>query len=397
MRFLRSRRRTRKARTGRSSAAWRRRLPPFELLEDRRLLAAVITVNSTADSDVRDDFLTLREALRLNNRTLSFAALSTAEKAQVVGTSTAADADTIQFNIPAADPGHVYYRNDGVAGRVTLASISGTTAADDANIADIDPDWAHSWYSIRPTAELQSIFDPFTINGYSQPGAQENTNPTGQGLNTVLRIELSGQNIDPLFRGLLSVEGGSGTAIRGLVLNRNNSDGQNGALVNLWGSSANCVVQGNFLGTDVSGTLAFAQAYEVYADSPGSMIGGIAPAARNLISGNAEAGSGTAKAALYLRSFGARASSRAISSARIARGPRCSAMGKACWSPRKTTRSAAPIPRPAMSSPRASGWPASSPAAYSFRTTSWALIPAGRWPSARAAFRSVARPATTEF
>jgi hypothetical protein len=82
MSFSRPRRRTHKGRTGRLFGSPRRRFPRFELLEDRRLLAAVITVNSTADSDVRDDFLTLREALRLNNRTLSFAALSAAEKAQ---------------------------------------------------------------------------------------------------------------------------------------------------------------------------------------------------------------------------------------------------------------------------------------------------------------------------
>jgi hypothetical protein len=273
-------------------------LPRFELLEDRRLLAAVITVNSTADSDVRDAFLTLREALRVNNRTLSFAALSAAEKAQVVGTSTAADADTIAFNIPADDPGHVYYRDDGVAGQVTLEKVATTAAADDASIADIDHDWKHSWFSIRPTAALQSQFDPVTIDGYSQPGAQQNTNPTGQGLNTVLRIEISGQNINPLFNGLVSVEGGSGTVIRGLVLNRANGNGQNGALANLWGSSANSTLQGNFLGTDVSGTLAFAQAYEVYAATGGQMIGGTAPAARNLISGNPSGG-------VFLRGFAA--------------------------------------------------------------------------------------------
>jgi hypothetical protein len=262
------------------------------------LLAAVITVNSTADSDVRDDFLTLREALRLNNRTLSIAALSAAEKVQVVGMSTAADADTIEFNIPAGDAGHVYYRDDGAVGQVTLGNVATTTAADDASIADIDPDWPHSWFSIRPTDALQSQFDPVTINGYSQPGAQENTNPTGQGLNTVLRIEISGQNINPLFGGLVSVEGGSGSAIRGVVLNRSNGNGQNGALVNLWGSSANAVVQGNFLGTDVSGTQAFMHSYEIYAASGGHLIGGTAPAARNLISGSSGG-------ALFLRGLAA--------------------------------------------------------------------------------------------
>ena len=44
-------------------AAARRRRLFFEPLEERSLLAAVITVNSTLDTDVRDSALTLREAI----------------------------------------------------------------------------------------------------------------------------------------------------------------------------------------------------------------------------------------------------------------------------------------------------------------------------------------------
>src|SRR5262245_22413388 len=45
--------------------------------------------------------------------------------------------DVIAFNLPATDAGHVYYRNDSVAGRVTLANVTATTAADDTAIADL--------------------------------------------------------------------------------------------------------------------------------------------------------------------------------------------------------------------------------------------------------------------
>ena len=48
---------------------------------------------------------------------------------------------TISFDIPANDPNHYYYRNDGVPGQLTLADVATTTAADDADIPDIDPDW----------------------------------------------------------------------------------------------------------------------------------------------------------------------------------------------------------------------------------------------------------------
>ena len=80
-------------------------------------------------------------------------------------------AQTITFAIPATDPRHFYYRNDGVAGQVSQADIAVTTATSDANIADIDPDWAHSWFSILPSHDLPQIVDTVTIDGYSQPGS----------------------------------------------------------------------------------------------------------------------------------------------------------------------------------------------------------------------------------
>src|SRR5262245_46585633 len=68
-----------------------------EPLENRSLLAAVITVNSADDTDARDTVLTLREAIEVSNRTLSVATLTASEQAQVVGTPTSADKDTIAF------------------------------------------------------------------------------------------------------------------------------------------------------------------------------------------------------------------------------------------------------------------------------------------------------------
>ena len=102
----------------------------LEPLEDRSLLAATITVNSTLDTVAPDNFLTLREALQVNNRTLDVATLSSAEQQQIVGTPTANDTDTIAFNIPGS----------GV-------------------------------HTITPSSPLPTITDPVVINGYSQPGA----------------------------------------------------------------------------------------------------------------------------------------------------------------------------------------------------------------------------------
>jgi titin len=58
--------------------------------------------------------------------------------ANTLAYGTAANPDTIAFNIPANDPHHYYYRNDGVAGQVSLADIAVTTATSDSQIPDID-------------------------------------------------------------------------------------------------------------------------------------------------------------------------------------------------------------------------------------------------------------------
>src|SRR5262249_39752316 len=85
--------------------------------------------------------------------------------------------DRIEFNIAATDPGHVYYRDDGIAGHVSQANITAATASDDTTFTDIDPDWRHSWWSIRPGTLLPQITDPVVIDCYTQPGASPTTSP----------------------------------------------------------------------------------------------------------------------------------------------------------------------------------------------------------------------------
>jgi hypothetical protein len=242
-------------------------------LEDRTLLAT-FTVTNTMDSGAGS----LRQAM--------------------LDANAVAGADTIEFAVPATDGGHVYYQDDGIAGQVTLANVATTTEADDASIADIDPDWAHSWFSIQPTGPLPQISEVVAIDGYSQAGASANTNPAGQGLNTVLKIEINGASAGQVEFGLLGVglnfadTGAGGTTIRGLVLNRSQ-----GPKVNFEFFAPGNRVEGSFLGPDVSGTLAFAppvvdplpaflRSNGVFASSGGHTIGGTTADTRNLISGN---------------------------------------------------------------------------------------------------------------
>src|SRR5262249_44642074 len=120
-----------------------------------------------------------------------------------------------------------------------------------------------------------------------QPGASVNTLATGD--NAVLKIELSGTSA-PGTDGL--VISGGGTTVRGLVINGfQEATGFGGGtpifLLNL-GNNANNVIAGNFIGTNAAGTAAVAntRGIDVEAAAPGTTVGGTAPAARNLISGN---------------------------------------------------------------------------------------------------------------
>eukprot|EP00913_Durusdinium_trenchii_P010877 g10206.t1 len=192
----------------------------------------------------------------------------------------------VEFDIPASDSGHVYYQDDGIAGQVSRSLIANTTEADDANIADIDPDWAHSWFTIKPASEFV-ISHTIEINGFTQPGAAANTNvfDSGQGLNTVLRIEIDAGNTASAAHGLY-VDQGVGSTIRGLVINGVKSTK---ASVYADGDAGSPTIAGNFLGTDVSGTIALggvSAGVTLHQQGfTGGSIGGNDAADRNLIAG----------------------------------------------------------------------------------------------------------------
>jgi CSLREA domain-containing protein len=187
----------------------------------------------------------------------------------------------ISFAIPAGDPRHFYYSNDGVVGQVTNdgSHVLPTSAVDDTTIVGIDPDWPHSWWSILPTAVLPTATQSVVIDGYTQTGATANTLTASD--NAVLKIELDGASAGAGSTGMRIAGGGS--ILRGVVINRFSSHG-----VNLQ-SSPGSTVTGNFIGTDVSGTLGVGLSNAgsgVSCASNSMTIGGSSPALVNLISGN---------------------------------------------------------------------------------------------------------------
>jgi len=143
-------------------------------------------------------------------------------------------------------------------------------------------------HTIQPFSALPTITEQVIIDGYTQPGASPNTNGPGLGLNTVLKIELDGSAAGAANG--LKIVGNGGTTVRGLAINRF-AGALGGILLSSngpVGGGPRNVIEGNFIGTDVTGTIDLGNAPNgVNMVSRGNYtVGGTTAAARNLISGN---------------------------------------------------------------------------------------------------------------
>ena len=124
--------------------------------------------------------------------------------------------------------------------------------------------------TIVPASPLTAIMQPVILDGTTQPG-----------FGTTPVIELNGNGL--AAHGLRIFGGNS--IVRGLAINR---FGGNGILVDAAGGN---VIEGNHIGTNPAGTLAQPNSSGgILVQSANNRIGGLTPAARNVISGNAGTG-----------------------------------------------------------------------------------------------------------
>jgi hypothetical protein len=123
---------------------------------------------------------------------------------------------------------------------------------------------------IAGTGGLYAITDDVTIDATTQPGYD------GKPL-----VELDGSQAGPGVSGL--VIQGAKVTVRGLAIHNFAADG-----IVISGGPGGCVIEGNYIGTDVTGTLDRGNGGPgvTIFDSPGNTIGGTSLAARNVISGN---------------------------------------------------------------------------------------------------------------
>ena len=144
------------------------------------------------------------------------------------------------------------------------------SVSDDLVAFDIPGDGVHA---IRPASPLPPVSFGTTIDGYTQPGSRPNTASVGS--DAAIRVELAGPNAGLEFAGDL---------IRGLAIH-----GDPDAQIALRGERSR--VEGNLLGLDAAGRPGGGAGHGILVDGSGSnSIGGAAPEARNVISGNGGAG-----------------------------------------------------------------------------------------------------------
>lgn len=141
--------------------------------------------------------------------------------------------------------------------------------------------------TITPNSILPDIAQPLIIDGYTQPGASVNTAITTD--NAVILIEINGTNAGAGANGFVLLGTASGSTLRGLAINRFGRVG-----ISLLEGDNN-IISGNFIGTDATGLIDRGNgSVGIYSEfgafSDGNLIGGTTPAARNIISGNGNAG-----------------------------------------------------------------------------------------------------------
>jgi subtilase family serine protease len=188
-----------------------------------RVEAATITVTGTGSAVAADGVCTLTEAIQAANTNAAVNECPAGEPGPII--------DIIAFNISGAGP-----------------------------------------YIISPASD-PVLIDPVIIDGYTQPGASPNTLPFPQGLNTLLRVQVM---VGLAFNGPSSSNSTvRGLAVRGIWMNPVAGVGP-----------SSITVQGNFIGTDVTGTLPMigpSDAVRIDTSSDNT-VGGPNPADRNLVS-----------------------------------------------------------------------------------------------------------------
>jgi hypothetical protein len=142
-------------------------------------------------------------------------------------------------------------------------------------------------YTIQPQSALPNITDTVIIDGYTQPGAQANTALAPNPLNGTLLIEIDGSGAGNV-NGLIIDDDNS--ILRGLIIN--NFSNTDMSAISVGGDDLS--IQGNYIGTNRAGNASapnYCGICQGADNSTGTLVGGLDPEDRNILSGNSSTGS----------------------------------------------------------------------------------------------------------
>jgi hypothetical protein len=212
--------------------------PRLEALECRTVPAVITVTTASDDSTANNGIVSLREAIAAINAGSTVDPDILRQNPGAFGSN-----DTINFNIAGA----------GTVKTIAIGSLG--------------------------KGALPALLKPVSVNGYSQPGASANTLTNGD--NAQILIELNGASAGTGANGIQLGSGSGGSTVSGLAINRFNGNG-----IEIQSNSN--FVTGNFVGTNPQGAAASPnQGDGIRIDNASSnTIGGLALAARNLVSGN---------------------------------------------------------------------------------------------------------------
>ena len=234
------------------------------------------TGSVTTDTNGNVDFSVSLPVYALRGRYISATATddagNTSEFSQTVHASSLAPGRTFTvINEDDSGPGSL---------RQAMLDANAFTAEQNIIAFNIPGPGVHIITVASPLPELEV---PVLMDGYTQPGSSPNTMTNGD--NAVLLIEIDGA-LAQTSRGL--VLGGGNSIVRGLAINHfgfTTSTTQPGTIVvrGLGGSR----IEGNFIGTDASGMVRRGTLFTGVRliGSSSNVVGGVTPAARNIISG----------------------------------------------------------------------------------------------------------------
>jgi CSLREA domain-containing protein len=265
----------------------------------------------------------------------------------IQATNATAGGNTVTFGIPLMDANHLYYQDNGIGGfgAPVVTTLADLATPSSPTIANYDVDYpagtARSWYRIQMGSALPPITSPLVLIATTQPLSTPGTGPVievngggfqmldlqpGSSGSTIrgfviengnffgIRIQGSSNNVvvgNFLGTNVAGTAAGPGNTVAGVyiggsaaaandnriggtiladrnIISANAIDGieiTGGA-----GGAARTLVQGNFIGTDVTGTVDLGntnQGIAVFGTlNTNTVIGGTAPNAGNVISGN---------------------------------------------------------------------------------------------------------------